>query len=519
MIPRDAQGKGDSGLELDVAGKGVLPSPMLSDLGGSDDGWAADGGGDEHPTFMYYINDGMYGSFNCITFDHQVVVPQVLVRGSRFHHGAGNRPDGEVEHACSIWGPTCDSFDCITRECVLPELRVGDWLYFENMGAYTMSAASQFNGFRKSSYSLPPTVPTHCNYTPSSHLQSPTPAVMQLLAVLALAAAAILPANAQNSTAEPRFCTNPNDLPDTCNWDRGPNTVDPMNPTGQLRTRELVYIQDLNNYCMNLPDIEQFPGITPTFLMGEGFVRSHCVGPYVPAGAKVMPPGGIGSAVLSMNIHRSGARYYQMHGYLNCPAIGIDCDAFDNSGQIDNVIYRYFGRQPYSGVDTARNPGYTSYVMQAGNHIYCYRVCEGGLNLDDPCNAKNDTLGCALTMGVTEWPAWGTFRFVDNTGATPRLITTFTSSIPTTRVTSTSTSTSTSATVLATTTESVSTASAATTTTTLTASSSSTAPPTTTAAASTTGSVTAATQRSGAMGQTAGSLVAGAMAVLAALLA
>jgi ornithine decarboxylase len=34
---------------------------------------------------------------------------------------------------------------------MLPEgLRVGDWLAFDNMGAYTVCAASQFNGFEVS---------------------------------------------------------------------------------------------------------------------------------------------------------------------------------------------------------------------------------------------------------------------------------------------------------------------------------------------------------------------------------
>ena len=28
-------------------------------------------------------------------------------------------------------------------------MEVGDWLFFENMGAYTMAAASTFNGFMK----------------------------------------------------------------------------------------------------------------------------------------------------------------------------------------------------------------------------------------------------------------------------------------------------------------------------------------------------------------------------------
>ncbi|KAJ3330870.1 hypothetical protein HDU76_004636 [Blyttiomyces sp. JEL0837] len=103
---------------------------------------------DDHPAYMYYVNDGIYGSFNCITFDHATVFPRVLVKNSSYYYKSSV---DEAEYACSIWGPTCDSIDCITREGMLPELNVGDWMYFENMGAYTMCAASQFNGFRKSS--------------------------------------------------------------------------------------------------------------------------------------------------------------------------------------------------------------------------------------------------------------------------------------------------------------------------------------------------------------------------------
>ena len=99
--------------------------------------------------FLYtdYINDGVYGSFNCLMFDHQVVHPQVLMRSGVFVDG---KLDDEIELGCSIWGPTCDSIDCIARDINLPQLDVGDWIYFENMGAYTICAASQFNGFRKS---------------------------------------------------------------------------------------------------------------------------------------------------------------------------------------------------------------------------------------------------------------------------------------------------------------------------------------------------------------------------------
>jgi ornithine decarboxylase len=44
-------------------------------------------------------------------------------------------------------GPSCDSVDTIATDVLLPELSVGDRLYFLNAGAYTLSYASAFNGF------------------------------------------------------------------------------------------------------------------------------------------------------------------------------------------------------------------------------------------------------------------------------------------------------------------------------------------------------------------------------------
>src|SRR5262249_20233697 len=44
-------------------------------------------------------------------------------------------------------GPSCDSVDTIAQEVILPELSVGDRVYFLHAGAYTLSYASSFNGF------------------------------------------------------------------------------------------------------------------------------------------------------------------------------------------------------------------------------------------------------------------------------------------------------------------------------------------------------------------------------------
>lgn len=44
-------------------------------------------------------------------------------------------------------GPTCDSVDVISESVQLPELEVGDRVYFLNAGAYTLAYASRFNGW------------------------------------------------------------------------------------------------------------------------------------------------------------------------------------------------------------------------------------------------------------------------------------------------------------------------------------------------------------------------------------
>jgi len=90
---------------------------------------------DDEPAYMYYINDGVYGSFNCIMFDHAAPQPVLL-----------SEHDTSLQFTSSIFGPTCDSIDLIIKDHLMPELNVGDWVTFPNMGAYTVAAGSQFNG-------------------------------------------------------------------------------------------------------------------------------------------------------------------------------------------------------------------------------------------------------------------------------------------------------------------------------------------------------------------------------------
>jgi ornithine decarboxylase len=85
---------------------------------------------------IYYLNDGIYGSFGCIYFDHNN--PTILPFNER----------NNMLHKSRLFGPTCDSIDLISNDIMLPELAIGEWVYVENFGAYTVASSSNFNGFK-----------------------------------------------------------------------------------------------------------------------------------------------------------------------------------------------------------------------------------------------------------------------------------------------------------------------------------------------------------------------------------
>jgi ornithine decarboxylase len=88
------------------------------------------------PVIIYYLNDGIYGSFGCIYFDHSL--PVILPFNER----------NNKLHRSRLFGPTCDSIDLIAENIMLPELAIGEWVYVENFGAYTVASSSNFNGFK-----------------------------------------------------------------------------------------------------------------------------------------------------------------------------------------------------------------------------------------------------------------------------------------------------------------------------------------------------------------------------------
>ncbi|KAL6257017.1 hypothetical protein P5V15_011953 [Pogonomyrmex californicus] len=58
-----------------------------------------------------------------------------------------DKPVNDEKFISTLWGPTCDSMDVIVKDVLMPELHIGDWLVWEDVGAYTLCMATTFNGF------------------------------------------------------------------------------------------------------------------------------------------------------------------------------------------------------------------------------------------------------------------------------------------------------------------------------------------------------------------------------------
>lgn len=83
----------------------------------------------------YFLDDGLYGTFSGVIFDHWEY-EMVTFRA------------GELEPS-TLAGPSCDSLDILYKDKLMPPLEVQDLLLVVNCGAYTSASATVFNGFAK----------------------------------------------------------------------------------------------------------------------------------------------------------------------------------------------------------------------------------------------------------------------------------------------------------------------------------------------------------------------------------
>jgi ornithine decarboxylase len=81
----------------------------------------------------YYIDDGVYQTYSGVIFDHCYYPLKSLKKGPT--------------QFCSVFGPTCDALDTIGLAEELPDLELGDYVYAQNIGAYSAASSTSFNGF------------------------------------------------------------------------------------------------------------------------------------------------------------------------------------------------------------------------------------------------------------------------------------------------------------------------------------------------------------------------------------
>lgn len=103
--------------------------------------------------YHYYLNEGIYGSLNYTIYNNlkqdnftflndkfQDLSPVSVQDKTIF--------DEKLE-VSTFWGPTCDGDDILARQIYAPKLKIGYWVNFKNMGAYTYCCQTNFNGFNK----------------------------------------------------------------------------------------------------------------------------------------------------------------------------------------------------------------------------------------------------------------------------------------------------------------------------------------------------------------------------------
>lgn len=84
-------------------------------------------------------------------------MPYKLAIQSVLYNGYKKRPYINMQYACvclSAWKVSLGGYCLLVKSMFSSffydnQVDVGEWLYFRNMGAYTCSAASTFNGFNK----------------------------------------------------------------------------------------------------------------------------------------------------------------------------------------------------------------------------------------------------------------------------------------------------------------------------------------------------------------------------------
>ena len=90
---------------------------------------------EDKTSFMYYINDGIYGSFMAIYMGEEQIPPKSV------------QPKEGGLYKSTVWGPTCDGIDVVCKDVLLPKMEINEWIYFPSVGSYRLTLITNFNGY------------------------------------------------------------------------------------------------------------------------------------------------------------------------------------------------------------------------------------------------------------------------------------------------------------------------------------------------------------------------------------
>jgi len=126
-----------------------------------------DGTGGEGKRYHYYIAQGVRGLFKDVLLCGETFTPIPLVVDEEriYNHRSTidtntttddttemepteekdtqSHPQSRVLYSSTVHGPSGEKFDIVCHDCCLPALKIGDWLIFDRMGAYTLSIAAR----------------------------------------------------------------------------------------------------------------------------------------------------------------------------------------------------------------------------------------------------------------------------------------------------------------------------------------------------------------------------------------
>jgi len=104
---------------------------------------------DTSKSFMYYLNCGFYSGLMYMDKRNMPEHFNLRTNGNKLiSYQQQQQKQQEKLYLTTLWGPTCDALDVVVKRKFLPEYQIGDFLIFNDMGAYTNTIITQFNSFK-----------------------------------------------------------------------------------------------------------------------------------------------------------------------------------------------------------------------------------------------------------------------------------------------------------------------------------------------------------------------------------